>query len=298
MSREIALLVNPTSGRGRGTRYGLAAADHLRRAGVGVREMTGKDAAEAAMLARAAVESGTSALVVVGGDGMVHVGLQAVAGTSIPLGVIPAGTGNDVARLLGLPRRDPRAAAAIVAEGRVRAIDATRCLGETGQRWYLTVLAAGFDARVNDRVNRMTWPHGRLRYDLAILAELREFRPLPYVLDLDGERWSTDAMLVAVGNGPSYGGGMRVCPDAAVDDGLLEVVVVGPLSKGRFIRLFPTVFSGRHVNHPVVRVRRARRVTVEAPGVTAYADGERVGALPLTCETVRGALQVLGPART
>ncbi|MGH3343526.1 MAG: diacylglycerol kinase [Carbonactinosporaceae bacterium] len=296
MSREIALLVNPTAGRGRGMRYGLAAADQLRRAGVGVRELTGRDAGEAATLARAAAESGASALVVVGGDGMVHLGLQVVAGTSTTLGVIPAGTGNDVARLVGLPRRDPRAAADIVAEGRVRAIDATRCAGETGQRWYVTVLAAGFDARVNDRVNRMTWPRGRLRYDLAVLAELREFRPLRYVLDLDGERWTTDAMLVAVGNGPSYGGGMRVCPDAAVDDGLLEVVVVGTLSKQRFVRLFPTVFTGRHVRHSEVTVRRARRVTVTAAGVTAYADGERVGALPITCETVRGALKVLGPA--
>ena len=148
---------------------------------------------------------------------------------------------------------------------------------------------------VNERANRMTWPRGRVRYNLAILAELRTFRPVPFVLDFEGETWHTDAMLVAVGNGSSYGGGMRVCPEARVDDGLLDVTVLGLISKPEFIRVFPTVYQGTHVDHPAVRIRRTRTVTLSAAGVTAYADGERVSVLPLRCESVPGALTVYAP---
>jgi len=147
---------------------------------------------------------------------------------------------------------------------------------------------------VNERANRMSWPRGRSRYNLAILAELRTFRPIPFVLDFDGDTWHTEAMLVAVGNGPSYGGGMMVCPDARLDDGHLDVTVLGPMSKPEFIRVFPTVYKGTHVGHPAVTVRQARSVTLTAEGVTAYADGERVSVLPVTCAAVPGALTVYG----
>ena len=162
------------------------------------------------------------------------------------------------------------------------------------------MLGSGFDSMVNERANRMTWPRGRSRYNLAILAELRTFRPVPFVLDFEGETWHTEAMLVAVGNGSSYGGGMRVCPGARLDDGLLDVTVLGPISKPEFIRVFPTVYKGTHVNHPAVRVRRTRSVTLRADGVTAYADGERLSVLPLTCDSVPGALTVYasGPVVT
>jgi diacylglycerol kinase (ATP) len=148
---------------------------------------------------------------------------------------------------------------------------------------------------VNERANRMSWPRGRSRYNLAIAAELRTFRPVPFVLELDGERWETEAMLVAVGNGVSYGGGMKVCPGALMDDGLFDVTVLGPVSKFEFVRVFPQVYSGAHVSHPAVTVRQARSVSLAAAGVTAYADGERVALLPLTCDVVPGALHVLAP---
>ncbi len=111
---------------------------------------------------------------------------------------------------------------------------------------------------------------------------------MPYVLELDGETWETEAMLVAVGNGSSYGGGMRVCPDARMDDGLLDVTVLGPISKPEFLRVFPTVYKGTHVRHPAVTVRRARTVSLTAPGVMAYADGERISVLPVHCECRAG----------
>lgn len=293
--QEIALLVNPGAGRGRGARHAGPVAERLRGAGHDVRLLAGRDGEEAAELARTAVAAGVDALIAVGGDGTVHLATQACAGTGIPLGIIPAGSGNDVARALSLPWRDPIACADVVLAGRTRVID----LGRADGRWFAGVLGAGFDSRVNERANAAgprLLARGRARYHLAIAAELRVFRPLPFRLALDGEAWETDAMLVAVGNGSSYGGGMRVCPGARMDDGLFDVTVLGPISTPEFVRVFPRVYSGRHVGHPAVTVRRARTVSLDAAGVTAYADGERVAALPLTCEVVPGALTVLAGA--
>ena len=289
MAREIALLTNPTSGKGRGAAARAAALPRLRAAGFEVRDLQGADADEALDLARAAVADGVWALVVVGGDGMVHLGAQAVAGTDTHLGMVPAGTGNDVARYLDLPRRDPAEAADRIIASTPRRID----LARSGDRYFVTVLAAGFDAIVNERANRMTWPKGQMRYNLATLAELRTFEPIPYVLDLDGEELRLDAMLVAVGNGPSFGGGLRITEGALLDDGLLDVVVIKPMSKPGLIRTYPKLFKGTHVTHPQYEHHRVRSVTVAAPGIVSYADGERFGALPLTVECAPGALSVL-----
>ena len=290
---NVALLVNPTAGKGRAARVVAAVTETLRQGGCNVAILVGTDAAHAQGLARQAVDDGVDAVVALGGDGMVHLALNVVAGTPTPLGIVPAGTGNDLANTLGLPAKDPVAAARLIVdrlgEGRARAMDAVR----VGEKWFGCVLGAGFDSRVNDRANRLSWPRGRQRYNLAILAELRVFRPLPFVLDLDGERWETDAMLVAVGNAKSYGAGMKVTPDAEVDDGLVDVMVLGPLSKPGFLKAFPQVFKGTHVDHPAVTSRRARVVSIASPGVTAYADGEYLADLPVTCETVPGAVQVL-----
>jgi diacylglycerol kinase (ATP) len=266
-------------------------AEYLTSGGLAVRELTGGDIRESQALAREAVESGAGALVVVGGDGMVHLGLQAVAGRDVPFGVIPAGGGNDFARALGIPFKDPVAAADVVIGGHERKVD----LGRAGDTWFGCVVAAGFDARVNDRANRMRWPRGRMRYNLAMLAELGVFRPVPYVLELDGERWETSAMLVTIGNAPSYGGGMKVIPDARLDDEMLDVMVVKPISKVRFLRVFPKVYSGTHVHLPYVEVRRARTIRAQAPGITAYVDGERLAPLPLTFEAMPAAVRVLTP---
>ena len=296
MTRRIALLVNPTSGKGRGARLLAPVGDRLRSAGVDVKVVVGRDADEAFDRVRAVVagDPGVDGVVAVGGDGLVNLAVQVVAGTTVPLGIVPAGTGNDVARALGIPRDDPGVAADLVLAGATRSVD----LGRADGRWFAGVLGSGFDSMVNERANRMSWPTGRARYNLAILAELRVFRPVPFVLELDGDRWETEAMLVAVGNGSSYGGGMRVCPDARLDDGLLDVTVLGPISKPEFLRVFPTVYKGTHVHHRAVTVRRARTVVLSSPGVTAYADGERVAALPVRCDAVPASLQVFTGAAT
>lgn len=332
MTSELTLFVNPTAGRGRGSHAAQPAARALRDAGFSVRTVLGHTADDALRRAREAVAAGTGALVVVGGDGMVSLALRAVAGTRTPLGIIPAGTGNDFARALGLPLGDAAAAARVTARilttTGARAVDLGRIgnggdtagardtagdgeaagAGDTGGagdtaggsgtgRWYGTVLASGFDSRVNDRGNRMRLRAGRFTYDLAILAELAGFRPVPYRLTLDdGRVVETDATLVAVGNGSSYGGGMRICADARLDDGLLDVTVVGDCDRRTLIKVFPRVYKGTHLSHPKVTTYRVRSLTLEAPDTTGYADGEPLGSLPLTVSCVPGALRVLAPA--
>lgn len=288
---DIALVVNPTSGKGRGAAARAAVEERLRSRGASVRTIVGRDAEHARDLSAGAVTSGVDALVALGGDGMVHLALQAVAGTDTPLGIVPAGTGNDLASSLGLPQRDPVAAADIVLAGSRRRIDAVR----TEDRWFACVLGAGFDSVVNERANTLRWPRGPQRYNVAIAVELPRFTAMPFVLTLDGEEWRTDAMLVAVGNAQSYGAGIRITPEAILDDGLLDVFVLEPVSKIDFIRTLPKARTGSHLGHPAVSVRRAKRVTIDSPGVVAYADGERMGPLPITCDCVAGALEVFAP---
>ena len=291
MARTIALLTNPTSGKGRGRRTAAIALPRLTEAGFDVREMVGRDGDEALDLARKAVADEVESLVVVGGDGMVHLAAQALAGTATNLGIIPSGTGNDVARYVGIPRTDPQLAADVVVGSRVRTIDLARAAGT----YFVTVLASGFDSKVNERANAMAWPRGQMRYNLATLSELRVFEPLPYVLELDGEVRTLEAMLVAVGNGESFGGGLRITHGASLDDGRLDVVIIKPMSKAKLVRTYPKLFSGRHVGIPEYEHHLVRSVTVAAPGISAYADGERIGALPLTVEAVPQALRVLVP---
>ncbi|MEV6579114.1 diacylglycerol kinase [Streptomyces sp. NPDC051582] len=300
MSAEITLFVNPTAGRGRGAHAAQPAASALRAAGFSVRTVLGADAGDALARLRAAVREGTGAVIAVGGDGVVSLALQALAGTPVPLGVVAVGTGNDFARAMGLPVREParagRLAADALKEGRIREIDLGRLAGSPGraQAWYGTVLCSGFDSRVNDRGNRMRLPAGRFKYDLAILAELASFRPFPYRITLDdGPVIETEATLVAVGNSSSYGGGMRICADAVPDDGLFDVVVVGDCSRTTLLKVFPQVYKGTHLGHPKVTVHRAAKITLEAAGITAYADGEPLGALPVSAECVPGALRLL-----
>lgn len=300
---RVAVVANPTSGKGQGARVTATTVARLRKHGLEVRDVSASTAAAAAHQARAAVQAGVDALVVVGGDGMVHLGVNACAGTRVPLAVVPAGSGNDCARGLRLPLGDAgRAvdvAVGLLRGGAWRTVDAGRVRTADGtERWFLGVLSAGFDALVNERANGWTWPRGRMRYNIAIARELPGFRPMRYLLTLDDEKLDHHGMLVSLANGTSFGGGMKIAPEASWTDGLLDVVVLGPVSTPEFVRVFPTVFSGRHLRHPAVSVRRARTVGLETPDrvVVVYADGERVGPTPLRCEVVPAAVRVLTPA--
>jgi diacylglycerol kinase (ATP) len=297
MSGQVAVLRGPTAGRGRHEASVTAALAALRSGGREVVVLDANTAAEAEAACARAIADGAAALIAIGGDGTLHLAVQAVAGTGVPFGVIPAGTGNDFATAVGIPADQLTAAGAITAAldaGSTRRVDLARLSGPDGYlRWFAAVLGAGFDAIVNERANAMGWPKGRRRYDIAIFAELLRLRPRHYRITVDGTSYDRDAVLVAVGNTHSYGGGMKMCPAADPTDGLLDIVVAGPISRTTLLRLQPKVYQGTHVTHPALVQLQGRTVTLDAQGITAYADGERTCPLPITVSAVPGALNLL-----
>ena len=296
---RVTVLTNPASGHGNAPHAAERAIARFQHRGVDVCEVVGTDAKHARRLLDDELSRGTDALVVVGGDGIVSVALQALALGDVPLGIIPAGTGNDHAREFGMPKGDPAAAADVVVDGRTETVDLGRIRGADGtDRWFGTVMAAGFDSLVTDRTNRMRWPHGRMRYNVAMIAELSKLRLLPFRLTFDGgDEVVTDLTLAAFGNTRSYGGGMLICPDADPTDGLLDATMVQSASRIKLIRLFPTVFKGTHVDLDEVRTARAKVITVDSPAINAYADGEFVCPLPVEVSAVPGALKILRSSR-
>jgi diacylglycerol kinase (ATP) len=293
---DVAVLVSAAAGRGRARAATADVLDALRDGGLTPHVLPATTGAAAERQAAEAVAGGTRAVVAVGGDGAAHAALQAVAGTTTPLAVVPAGTGNDLALALGVPR-DPVAAARAAAEDLARGTARTVDAGRTGDRWWATVLCCGFDSAVTDRANRLRWPRGRRRYDVAVLAELARLRPREVELVLDGVPQTLPVTLIAVGNTCWYGGGMKVCPAADPADGQFDVTVVGPISRRELVRTRPRLTTGTHVEHAAVTVHRAARVELAGQGVTTYADGERIAPLPATAECVPGALRLVGTGR-
>lgn len=295
--RHVALLTNPVAGHGKAVAAARRALARFHHHDVKVRELVGADAGESTQLAREAVADGVDALVVVGGDGMIHLALSAVAGTGTPLGVIPAGTGNDQAREYGWPRKSPEDAVDVVVDGSSRLVDLGEVRTADGRvQLFGSVLASGFDSLVSDRTNRMRWPHGRARYNVATLAEFVNLRPLPFTITLeDGTVIERDLLLVAVGNTCSYGGGMRIAPDADPTDGLFDVTIGGAGSRREVLRLMPKVYRGTHVRHQKIEVVRTGSLRIESAGINAYADGEYLGPLPVDVRVRPGAAHVRVP---
>ncbi|MCU1570104.1 MAG: diacylglycerol kinase [Naasia sp.] len=301
-SRRLLVAVNPAASFGRSAGAGERAIERIRAAGHLVTPCAAESLPALRLeLAAALDRDGPDALVVVGGDGMVSLGASLVAGTSLPLGVIPTGTGNDVARGLRLPLGDPAAAvrvllAALAAP--VQRIDAIRVRHSDPEEttWVVGAVSAGFDALVNERANAMRFPRGASRYTLAMLRELASLRPISYRLVVDGKPRQVDAVLLAAANNASIGGGMRIAPAADLADGSLDLLTVAPLGRLRFVTLFPRVFRGRHVGLRPVRLEPIRTLALAADRpLIAYGDGERLGPLPLTLEVVPAALGVLAP---
>lgn len=299
MTGHIVVLVNPTSGRGRGAEAAKQAAARLEELGVDPQVVVGDSVEDTRRLAAEAVASKPRALVIVGGDGTLSSVLDTVVGSGVPIALVPAGTGNDLARALGLPFEASDAAAA-AAELAVRGIPRTIDVGEvetaSGTRRFLTIAALGFDAHVSERTNTLRWPRGRARYYVALLVELARLRPMPFEFALDGGPMRpAPGTIIAVGSTRSYGGGMPVCPGAVPDDGLLDVTHVAPLGRLKLARLFPLLLRGTHVDRPEVTTAQAKVVEVDASGLVVYADGERVGSGRATIRVVPGALTVLVP---
>ena len=295
MTKTVAVIINPISGRGKGGKLGPKVGTGLHRRGIDAALLVAGSAEETLHMARAAVADGVDALVAAGGDGTVNLALQAVAGTDTPLGIVPLGTGNDNASLIGLDG-DLGSALDTIADFDVRSIDvgSVRTIDGT-ERWFMGVLSSGFDSNVTERANNMRWPKGDLRYLFGIVAELSTFKPVPYVIQVDDVVLRGRAMLVAVGNGTSYGAGMQVCAGAKPDDGLFNLTVLKAIGKFEFLRTFPKVYKGTHFEHEEVEQYQGKKLRLEAPDQIVYADGERIGPLPADIEMFPGALKVLVP---
>lgn len=278
-----AIVINPTSGQGKGAVIGKNVVGYFSKHDLDYQLITGISATNVLTDLRNFLQKnlGCPGVICVGGDGLAHLVLQAVVPLNIAFAVIPAGTGNDFVRALNWPLDDIESELDCVTTTPAQPID----LGLVDGEWFGAVLSSGFDSTVNEKANTLKWPKGRAKYNVAIALELPVFKPSHFEIVLDDRSISTEAMLIAVGNGSSYGGGMRVCPDASLTDGVFDVMVLNPISKLEFIKVFPTVYSGTHVNHPEVNIFRSKKVRINSDAM-AYADGERIGALPISAECV------------
>jgi diacylglycerol kinase (ATP) len=292
---RIGLIINPSAGRGKGAARGQQVRDALVANGQDFIDLSGENIEAANANARHAINDGhIEGLFVVGGDGIAHLGVNIACDTGIPLGIIAAGTGNDLARSLGLPEGDVAAGVtALLAKlEQPRKVDAIKAHTSTGEFWFFGTASAGFDALCNERANQMTWPKGQRRYDIAMVLELARFKPIHYEATIDGEHRSFDAMLCAVANGPAFGGGMLIAPEAKVDDGYLDLFIVHAMSRIELLKVFPKVYTGGHVTHPAVEFVRAKNIKLSSGNMPVYSDGEPRGHSPLTATVVAGALSV------
>lgn len=298
---KVALLVNPAARSGAPSGAATRVAERLREHGVRTTVVSGGSAEESRSLLRVALDAGATAVIVAGGDGTVSLAADELAGSVVPLGIVPTGTGNDFAGALGIADLDAERMADLVASGTTRTVDLARIVRDDGStRHYASVLASGFDSKVNDRANALKWPRGESRYTIAILREFLTLKGIPFRISMrlaSGETEDVDGDLVmaSVGNTRSYGGGIPICPAADPADGLLDLTLVRPAGRVRLARLMPRFYRGTHTTEPEVTTRRVTSIRLESPGVTAYADGDPVGALPLTLEVAPGALAVFAP---
>lgn len=282
-----ALVINPISGQGKGATVGTYVAGWLNQRKIDFTIITGNSSAALADHVSAFLKKNLDikGVIAVGGDGLLHIVLQRIVPLQIPFTIIPAGTGNDFVRTLGWSLDSFEAQLIAVTQDPPTPID----LGLVDGEWFAAILSTGFDSIVNEKANKISWPKGAMRYNAAIAMELPRFKPRHYEITLDDRTISTEAMLIAVANGCSYGAGMLVCPNANVADGLFDVMVLRPISKFEFVKVFPSVFAGTHISHPAVEIVRSRTVRIESKAV-AYADGERIGQLPVSAECIQDAV--------
>jgi YegS/Rv2252/BmrU family lipid kinase len=287
----LSLIVNPAAGGGRAGRALAGVQAALRGLGLEHHAELTSDLDHGRELARAATAAGETA-VAFGGDGLVAAVAGALKHTHGVLGVLPGGRGNDFVRTLGIPL-EPGAACAVLATGVVQALD----LGEANGHTFIGIASCGFDSDANRIANRTRLVRGNLVYAYGALRALAAWRPADFTVEFDGgARRSVTGYTVAAANSKLYGGGMQMAPDASLQDGLLDVVIVADTPKHRFLRLLPTVFKGDHVRLQNVEVLRGATVRIGASRpFTMYADGDPIAELPVTVRTLPGAVRVIVP---
>jgi diacylglycerol kinase (ATP) len=279
------LAINPTSGQGKGALVGQEVSNFIADRKIHYRLVTGANALalQENMRQQASAASG---IIAVGGDGLIHMCIQLAVHFDLPLVTIPAGTGNDFVRALGWNPEKPLEPLWAALNEKADKVD----LGNVDGEYFGAIASTGFDSIVNERANKMKWPKGPAKYNVAMALELPKFKPIEYTFTIDGKPFKREAMLIAAGNGNSYGGGMLVCPDADLTDGLLDLMILNPVSKREFVRIFPSVYEGKHIEHPQVEILRAKEITIEAAAI-CYADGERIGPMPAHITVSEGALK-------
>jgi len=270
------VLSNPASGGGAGQRYRELTLELLKERSIPFSDITSSSYSAAQEELRRSLNNQIKGVIVIGGDGMVHLAVQELALSKTPLALVPAGTGNDFARTLGLNLEKPLENLKVALLRSPEAVD----LGVVNDRFFAEILSTGFDSIVNERANSFKRIKGRMKYNIAILLVLSTFKPKTYRFRIDGITFESKAMLIAVSNGQSYGGGMRITPDASINDAQFDVMILGPVSRFEFLRVFPKVFTGKHVSHPAVKILKGKEVDIDSDAI-AYADGERIGDLPI-----------------
>lgn len=292
----LVVVANPAAGHGRAGRLIGKVTAALHRSELPHEIRVSESGPDVERLARVAAEGGARIVAALGGDGTVSLAANGIIGTGAALAVLPAGTGDDFAKGIGAGKLD--AAVELLSNPKTVDLDVIEVTTGAVKRHFLNIAGAGFDSEVNETANGMTVKLGATgTYVVALLKTLSRFSPASFTIQVDDERMELDAMLVEVGSGRWTGGGMKVLPDAVMNDGLLDVCIVEALSKPAFLRAFPRVFVGSHTTHPKVRMRTGSKVQVEANRrVLVYADGELVGSLPAIFEIRPAALPVVvGP---
>ena len=293
MKAHASIVVNPRAGGGRRVREVSTLALELMMRSWDVDIVVPEDAEGVREAVRRSLHSSADCIVIAGGDGTWHHAVQAGAGFDVPFALLPIGTGDDNARSLDIPARAPRLLAERIDSRRSRAIDLGRMECAGGIRWLSGIASIGFDSRVNDRANGLGGLPGTLRYLVAAAVELTRLTPSTFSITTDQGTITREAILVAVGNGGFYGGGMAICPDFRMDDGLLDVTIIGPLPRWRFSASLPTVYRGSHVRQREVSTAQTSFITIEADAELVFADGEPVGATPVTIRSVPEALRIV-----
>ena len=276
------VVVNPKAGMGAAASLATRIVGFLQSNEISYRMISPNSAAETKSLVRESLRNGeASRLISVGGDGLFHLLLQFAIEFQVPLAVAPGGTGNDFYRTLGWFDHELTDYFDHLVSTEPTLVD----VGVVDGEYFGAVLSSGFDSVVNERANTLKWPKGPAKYNAAIALEFPKFKPIEFKIFADEQVLEVEAMLIAIGNGRSYGGGMQVCPDADLQDGIFDIMILHPVSKLEFIKVFPTVYKGTHIEHPQVEVIRARQVRIESSAI-AYADGERIGQLPVQVESL------------
>lgn len=292
----LVVVANPSAGRGKAGRLIGKVTTGLHRLGVDHEVRVSESGPDLERIARTAAEDGASIVAALGGDGSVSLAANGILGTGAALAALPSGTGDDFANAIGAGSLST--AIELLADPKTVDLDVVEVTAGAATRHYVNIAGAGFDSEVNETANAMSLNLGGTgTYIAALVKTLSRFSPAAFRIVVDGERLELDAMLVEIGNGRSTGGGMRVLPNAVMNDGSLDICIVEALSKGAFLRAFPRVYRGTHVTHPRVRMRTATRVQMEANRrVNVYADGELVGPLPAIFQIRPAALPVVvGP---